>query len=164
MSAGDALLLEEEVSIPDYESGIARFISEAKKHEVALAPDVLGFKTVLADGYFGVHKVDPLVLDAMRAWQDVAPAHNGPYLAVMKSLADTWLRSLRSPCLRRIFIARSRSRDGVSARMEEAYGISATVITGRRTASSLKRSAARSTMRRISSPVISAVPARSRRS
>lgn len=126
MSAGDALLLEEEVSIPDYESGIARFISEAKKHEVALAPDVLGFKTVLADGYFGVHKVDPLVLDAMRAWQDVAPAHNGPYLAVMKSLADTWPEVLQVALFETYFhrtIPEPRRLYGIPLEWSEAYGI-----------------------------------------
>ena len=40
----------------------------------------VGFKTVLARGFYGVHELDEAVLEGMRAMLSVAPAHNGPYL------------------------------------------------------------------------------------
>ena len=42
--------------------------------------EAVGFKTVLARGYYGVHELTDPVLDAMREFLPVAPAHNGPYL------------------------------------------------------------------------------------
>ena len=40
----------------------------------------MGFKTVLARGFYGVHLLTDDVLEGMRAYLSVAPAHNGPYL------------------------------------------------------------------------------------
>ena len=47
----------------------------------------VGFKAVHAKGITGVHKVDESVLQAMEAFNDVAPAHNPPYVAAMRMLA-----------------------------------------------------------------------------
>jgi acetate kinase len=47
----------------------------------------IGFKTVHAQGLTGVHRVDEHVLAAMEAFNDVAPAHNPPYVAAMRLLA-----------------------------------------------------------------------------
>jgi acetate kinase len=47
----------------------------------------IGFKTVHAQGLTGVHRVDDSVLAAMEAFNDVAPAHNPPYVAAMRLLA-----------------------------------------------------------------------------
>ncbi len=47
----------------------------------------IGFKAVHADGLTGVHRVDDRVLAAMEAYNDVAPAHNPPYVAAMRLLA-----------------------------------------------------------------------------
>jgi acetate kinase len=46
----------------------------------------IGFKTVHAKGMTGVHRVDERVLAAMEAFNDVAPAHNPPYVAAMRLL------------------------------------------------------------------------------
>ena len=71
--------------IPDYTSGIQRFLDALCASEGgAIASlkeiDAVGFKTVLAKGFYGVHYLTEEVLDGMRAYLSVAPAHNGPYL------------------------------------------------------------------------------------
>jgi acetate kinase len=47
----------------------------------------IGFKAVHAKGVSGVRRVDALVLAAMEEYSDVAPAHNPPYITVMRLLA-----------------------------------------------------------------------------
>jgi acetate kinase len=48
----------------------------------------IGFKAVHAQGVSGVQRVDERVLKAMEAYSDVAPAHNPPYIAAMRLLAE----------------------------------------------------------------------------
>jgi acetate kinase len=47
----------------------------------------IGFKAVHAQGLTGVHRVDDRVLAAMEAFNEVAPAHNPPYVRAMRLLA-----------------------------------------------------------------------------
>jgi acetate kinase len=47
----------------------------------------IGFKAVHAKGMTGVQRVDNRVLAAMEAYNDVAPAHNPPYVTAMRLLA-----------------------------------------------------------------------------
>src|SRR5437660_3923995 len=47
----------------------------------------IGFKAVHAQGISGVQRVDNEVLEAMEAYNDVAPAHNPPYVTAMRLLA-----------------------------------------------------------------------------
>src|SRR5438034_2057640 len=47
----------------------------------------IGFKAVHAQGLTGVQRVDDKVLAAMEAYNDVAPAHNPPYVTAMRLLA-----------------------------------------------------------------------------
>ncbi len=47
----------------------------------------IGFKAVHAQGMTGVQRVDEKVLAAMEAYNDVAPAHNPPYVTAMRLLA-----------------------------------------------------------------------------
>jgi acetate kinase len=47
----------------------------------------IGFKAVHAKGITGVQSVDESVLAAMEAYNDVAPAHNPPYVTAMRLLA-----------------------------------------------------------------------------
>ena len=75
---------QEGCSVPDYSSGIRLFLS-SMTGENGVLTDVgeigaVGFKTVLAKGYYGVHELTDAVLDAMRDYLFVAPAHNAPYL------------------------------------------------------------------------------------
>ena len=73
------------LSIPDYTAGIRLFLdalSAPAGGAVASLDEIgaVGFKTVLARGFYGVHELTDEVKEGMRAWFTVAPAHNGPYL------------------------------------------------------------------------------------
>lgn len=75
----------DELSIPDYTAGIRLFLDALSAPEggaVASLDEIgaVGFKTVLARGFYGVHELTDEVKEGMRAWFTVAPAHNGPYL------------------------------------------------------------------------------------
>ena len=48
----------------------------------------IGFKAVHAQGISGVQRVDERVLAAMEAYNEVAPAHNPPYVSAMRLLAE----------------------------------------------------------------------------
>lgn len=72
-------------SIPCYSDGIRMFLSSLTEGEGAVPEDArkieaVGFKTVLAKGFYGVHELTEQVLEAMREYLFVAPAHNAPYL------------------------------------------------------------------------------------
>ena len=71
--------------IPGYTEGIRMFT------EMMLSPacgvlgsigevDAVGFKTVAAKGYYEVHELLEEVLQAMRDYMNIAPAHNAAYL------------------------------------------------------------------------------------
>lgn len=78
-------IYEENLSIPDYTCGIQRFLialSESEMRVIDRLTDIsaVGYKTVLSKDHYGVHELTEDVLDGMRAYFTVAPAHNGPYL------------------------------------------------------------------------------------
>ena len=84
-------LREEKQSVPDYETGIRRFLSDltdAERGAIGSVADIdrVGFKTVLSRGYYGVHELTEPVLQGMRDMYAAAPAHNGPYLAAIEAL------------------------------------------------------------------------------
>lgn len=84
-------LREEKQSVPDYETGIRRFLSDltdAERGPIGSVADIdrVGFKTVLSRGYYGVHELTEPVLQGMRDMYAAAPAHNGPYLAAIEAL------------------------------------------------------------------------------
>lgn len=75
----------EPLSIPDYSTGIQLFLDalcggKAPAIQTLREIEAIGFKTVLAKGYYGVHELTDDVLDGMRAYLSVAPAHNSCYL------------------------------------------------------------------------------------
>ncbi len=78
-------MMMENCSVPDYSAGIKMFLkSMLREHNgVCRSTDeieAVGFKTVLAKGYYGVHELTDEVLQAMKDFLFVAPAHNAPYL------------------------------------------------------------------------------------
>ena len=84
-------LREEKQSVPDYETGIRRFLSDltdVERGAIGSVADIdrVGFKTVLSRGYYGVHELTEPVLQGMRDMYAAAPAHNGPYLAAIEAL------------------------------------------------------------------------------
>ena len=95
---GDFSIIKENIYIPDYTDGIQRYLVALYSPCGGAVSDLkeiqaVGFKTVLAKGFYGVHFLTDEVLDGMRAYLSVAPAHNGPYLEAIgvfrKLLPDT---------------------------------------------------------------------------
>ena len=64
--------------VPDYMAGVKRFMDDLG----SCAIDAVGFKTVLSKGFPGVHLIDDAVMQGMRDYLSVAPAHNTAYLEV----------------------------------------------------------------------------------
>lgn len=76
---------KENCCVPDYSAGIKMFLDSMTDSENGVLDntdeiEAVGFKTVLAKGYYGVHELTEDVLDAMKEFLFVAPAHNAPYL------------------------------------------------------------------------------------
>lgn len=75
----------EKLSIPDYTAGITMFLEALSGAEYGVISGMeeisaVGYKTVLSKDHYGVHELTEDVLEGMRAYFTVAPAHNGPYL------------------------------------------------------------------------------------
>lgn len=73
------------LGIPSYTEGIALFteyMTDSGNGVIGGIGDVdaVGFKTVAAKGYNGIHVIDQKVLAAMKDYLPVAPAHNTAYL------------------------------------------------------------------------------------
>lgn len=82
---------EDRQSVPDYETGIRRFLDDVTDERSGAIGSIseidrVGFKTVLSRGYYGTHELTEPVLQGMRDMYAAAPAHNGPYLAAIEAL------------------------------------------------------------------------------
>ena len=71
--------------IPDYTAGIQMLLDALSASDLRVVSDfeeiaAIGYKTVLSKDHYGVHFLTEDVLEGMRAFYTVAPAHNGPYL------------------------------------------------------------------------------------
>ena len=78
-------------SILSYAEGIGRYLScltDPEHGVIAAVSEIerVGFKTVLAKGFYGIHELTDEVLQAMQDYLVVAPAHNGPYLEAIRQL------------------------------------------------------------------------------
>src|SRR5262249_26824862 len=84
---------EKEMAVPDHAAAVEACLQLLTDPEVgvlrhAREMTAIGFKAVHAQGLTGVHRVDSQVLAAMEAYNDVAPAHNPPYVRAMRLLAE----------------------------------------------------------------------------
>lgn len=76
--------IKEEIrSFPDYEAGIRYFLAAVKAENVGF--DALGFKTVLSKGYNGTYIINDDVINGMREYLTVAPAHNRHYIEAINT-------------------------------------------------------------------------------
>ena len=79
----------EGISVPGYADGIRLFLRYLLGEESGALKSIeeleaIGFKTVLAKGYYGVHELTDEVLKAMETYVTVAPAHNPPYIEAIR--------------------------------------------------------------------------------
>lgn len=92
-SSDKGKLYQDELSIPDYTTGIRRFLDTLCATELGVLENLseiaaVGYKTVLSKDHYGVHELTDEVLEGMRAYFTVAPAHNGPYLEAISVLKN----------------------------------------------------------------------------
>jgi acetate kinase len=81
---------ESTVAVKDHAVAVRLCLQQLTDKKCLASPKELaaiGFKAVHAKGITGVHRVDEAVLQAMEAYNDVAPAHNPPYVTAMRLLA-----------------------------------------------------------------------------
>lgn len=76
---------KKDIPIPDYTAGIQLFLNVLSESDLRAVDELneieaIGYKTVLSKDHYGVHFLTDDVLEGMRAYYTVAPAHNGPYL------------------------------------------------------------------------------------
>lgn len=77
--------------VTDYAAAVDDCLAQLR-HAGAIAGDAdlaaVGFKTVIAKGITGCVRVDERVLAAMEAYNDLAPAHNPPYITGIRLFAS----------------------------------------------------------------------------
>lgn len=121
----------EGLSVPGYADGIRLFLRYLldKKSGALKSMDELeaiGFKTVLAKGYYGVHELTDEVLAAMEAYVTVAPAHNPPYIEAIRVFRSLLPDKLMVGCFETAFhttIPLSRRIYALPYEWYEQYGI-----------------------------------------
>jgi acetate kinase len=84
---------EQEGPVPDHAAAVESCLRLLADPQLGALRDpselaAIGFKAVHAQGMTGVQRVDAKVLAAMEAYNDVAPAHNPPYVRAMRLLAE----------------------------------------------------------------------------
>ncbi len=79
--------------VPDHAAAVRQCLQQLTDPQTGCLADAsevaaIGFKAVHGGGISGVQRVTPDVLEAMEQMSDVAPAHNPPYIAAMRLLAE----------------------------------------------------------------------------
>ncbi len=80
-------------SVPDHAAAVRQCLEQLTDPQQGCLADAgevsaIGFKAVHGGAISGVQRVTPEVLTAMEEMNDVAPAHNPPYIAAMRLLGD----------------------------------------------------------------------------
>src|SRR5262249_36154049 len=84
---------EKEMPVPDHAAAVEACLQLLADPRFGVLKDAgelaaIGFKAVHAQQMTGVQRVNNKVLAAMEAYNDVAPAHNPPYVRAMRLLAE----------------------------------------------------------------------------
>jgi acetate kinase len=90
-----ALAEDQQMAAPDHAVAVRLCLRQLSDPRLACLKDpselaAIGFKAVHAQGMTGVQRVDDRVLAAMEVYNDVAPAHNPPYVRAMRLLAEQY--------------------------------------------------------------------------
>lgn len=123
----------ENLSVTDYATGINLFLEyllDSTKGFGVLKNieelEAIGFKTVLAKGYYGVHELTEEVLLAMEEYTFVAPSHNPPYIEAIRVFKKILPTKLMVGCFETAFhttIPLHRKIYALPYEWYETYGI-----------------------------------------
>ena len=88
----DRAAIEEEILVKDHAAAVEACLRQLADPKIGALTDAaeisaIGFKAVHARGVSGVQRVNDSVLEAMESFNQVAPAHNPPYVSAMRLLA-----------------------------------------------------------------------------
>ena len=127
---GYSIQLEKQ-SILSYAEGIRRYLdclTDGENGVISAVTDIerVGFKTVLAKGFYGIHELTEEVLQAMEAYLIVAPAHNGPYLEAIRQIQQVLPGVMLVGVFETAFhttIPKARRVYGIPYEWYETYGI-----------------------------------------
>lgn len=84
---------EMETPVPDHAVAVKQCLTQLTDPEQGCLQDAsevsaIGFKAVHGGRISGVHRVDENVLEAMTEMNEIAPAHNPPYINAMRTLSE----------------------------------------------------------------------------
>ena len=84
-----AFINETGQNVPDYYTGISRFLQCLTDPTIGLLQDIreierVGYKATVSKGHLGVHELTEDVIQGMRDWLPIAPQHNAAYLSTME--------------------------------------------------------------------------------
>ena len=82
--------IREEAVFPTHGEAISAMLTALKMNAISSMDEIscVGFKVVHAKGVTGVQYLTDNVLDAMAAFNSVAPAHNPPYIAAIRQFRE----------------------------------------------------------------------------
>lgn len=117
--------------IPSYKSGISLFLTyltsgEGKALDIIEEIEAVGYKTVLAKGYYGVHELNSDVLDGMREYLPLAPIHNSAYLSSISAMKEVLPKAKMIGAFETDFhrtIPEERRMYGIPYEWYEKYGL-----------------------------------------
>lgn len=118
-------------SIPDYRTGIERFLSYLTDPSVGVIESIseiarVGFKATLSKDHLGVHELDDSTLQGMKDWLALAPLHNRAYLSAIQVMRSVLPDALFVGCFETAFhreIPLERKLFGVPYEWYERFGV-----------------------------------------
>ncbi len=118
-------------NIPDYRSGIEMFLRCLTGRDNGVLSSIgeiaaVGYKTVLARGFYGIHELSQDVLDGMRAWLSLAPVHNRAYLESIAAMKEVLPSAVMVGAFETAFhttIPQERKMYGIPYEWYEKYGV-----------------------------------------
>ena len=121
----------EKERIPDYETGIQKFLDCLTKEEGAVLSDIfqierVGYKAVLSKGHYGIHEITGEVMQGMREFMALAPVHNRAYLKAIETMQAALPEAMHVGVFETAFhreIPLERKLYGVPYEWYEKYGI-----------------------------------------
>lgn len=122
---------EEKCAVPDYETGIRKFLGCLTDPDSGALSSVkeigrVGFKTVLSRGFYGVHELTEPVMEGMRYFLAAAPAHNACYIEAIGALRSVLPETMFVGAFETAFhqtIPLERKIYGVPYEWYEKYGV-----------------------------------------
>ena len=89
----DAQRVEDTAVVPDHAAAVRKCLEQLVDPQLGCLDDpgevaAIGFKAIHGGRYDGVQQITPELLDSMENMNQVAPAHNPPYITAMRQLAE----------------------------------------------------------------------------